>query len=406
MMNHDKRDLIILGGGMVGMTLALTAAKAGFSCHVIDRAPIEALTTGSSDGRASAISTASWNLFGHIGLADSLKPLGCPIDAIAVSDGLKPGRIDFVPDEGEGALGRMFANLDLRLALFAAASAEPLIQWHAGGEVVARHRGPHGVSVRLEGGAELSASLMVGAEGRQSPSREEAGLTSAHWGYHHRAIVTALDHEKSHNNTAWEIFYPAGPFALLPLIDGAAGQHRSALVWTVAERHAGAMLALTDRAFLAEAEQRMGGVLGAIQLAAPKMSYPLGFHHAARIMAERFVLVGDAAHGIHPIAGQGLNLGLRDVAALIEVLRDGARLGLEPGDAQSLARYQRWRSLDSFMVASATDGLTRLFGIPGRLPSAVRRLGMGAVQRSGALKRWFIDEARGVSGQLPTLLQA
>ena len=401
----DKRDLIILGGGLVGMTLALAAARAGITSHVVDPADPAELTADNFDGRASAISTASWNLFGNIGLARSLEPLGCPIAAIAVSDGLRPGRIDFRPEPDEGSLGRMFANRDLRLALFAAAREEQAITWHSGIAVAHRERGPHGVSVTLGDGRKLTASLMVAAEGRGSPAREEAGITSARWDYRHRAIVTALLHEKPHDNVAWEIFYPAGPFALLPLRDTAEGRHRSALVWTVADKDAGGMLALSERAFLAEAQERMGGMFGELALAAPRMAYPLAFHHAGKITAERLAVVGDAAHGIHPIAGQGLNLGLRDAAALVEVLSEGMRLGLEPGDAQLLARYERWRSVDTFSVAAVTDGITRLFGIPGRLPSAARRLGMGAVQRVPALKRFFMDEARGVSGNLPALLR-
>jgi 2-octaprenyl-6-methoxyphenol hydroxylase len=246
---------------------------------------------------------------------------------------------------------------------------------------------------------------MVGAEGRSSPTRQEAGIAVARWAYSHRAIIVGLTHEKPHGNVAWEIFYPAGPFALLPLLDGADGQHRSALVWTVAEKDAAGMLALSERAFVAEAEKRMHGLLGAIALEGRRSSYPLGFHHTVRLTAPRLALVGDAGHGLHPIAGQGLNVGLRDVGALVEVIADGLRLGLDPGDAQLLARYERWRGLDTFMVALATDGLTRLFGIPGRLPSAVRRLGMSVVQRTPPLKRWFMDEARGTSGTLPELLK-
>jgi 2-octaprenyl-6-methoxyphenol hydroxylase len=218
-------------------------------------------------------------------------------------------------------------------------------------------------------------------------------------------MVTALLHEKPHDNVAWEIFYPAGPFALLPLLDTADGKHRSALVWTVAEKDAKGVIGLSDRMFLAEVERHMHGLFGKVELAAPRMSYPLAFHHSAKIVGERLALVGDAAHGMHPIAGQGLNLGLRDVGALVEVLSEGMRLGLEPGDAQLLARYERWRGLDAFAVMSATDAITRLFGIPGRLPSAVRRLGLGAVQRLPALKRFFMDEARGMSGKLPELLR-
>lgn len=401
----EHRDLVILGGGLVGMTLALACAKAGITTHVVDKADPADLTAEGFDGRASAISTASWNLFRNIGLGDRLAPLGCPIDAIAVLDQMKPGRIDFRPKPDEGTLGRMYANRDIRMALFDAARHEPAIAWHVRREAVRRDRDAHGVTVTLDDGTVLRGSLLVAAEGRQSPTRIEEGMAVAKWDYHHRAMVTALAHEKPHQNVAWEIFYPAGPFALLPLLDDADGRHRSALVWTVAEKDAAGVLALSQRAFLAEVAGRMGDVLGGIELIAPVASYPLNFHHAGRIVADRLVLVGDAAHGMHPIAGQGLNLGLRDVGALVEVLSDGMRLGLEPGDAQLLARYERWRSVDNLSVMLATDTITRLFGVPGRLPSAIRRLGMGAVQRLPALKRFFMDEARGMSGKLPALLQ-
>jgi 2-octaprenyl-6-methoxyphenol hydroxylase len=401
----ERRDLVILGGGLVGMTLALAAARSGLTSHVVDKADPDDLTAQGADGRATAISTASWNLIGNIGLADRLEPLGCPIEAIAVSDGMKPGRLDFRPGPHEGSLGRMFANRDLRLALFDAARGEPAIAWHVRSDVVTRERGEHGVSVTLDDGRILQGSLLVAAEGRRSPTRDEAGFALARWDYSHRAMVTMLYHEKPHGSVAWEIFYPAGPFALLPMLDDADGRHRSALVWTVAERDAAGVTAMPDAMFLGEVHRHMHGLFGEIALAAPRMSWPLDFHHSARVVDHRLALIGDAAHGMHPIAGQGLNLGLRDVGALIEVLADGMRLGLEPGDAQLLARYERWRSLDSFAVMSVTDGINRLFGVPGRLPSAVRRLGLGAVQRISPLKRFFMDEARGVSGNLPRLLR-
>jgi 2-octaprenyl-6-methoxyphenol hydroxylase len=268
---------------------------------------------------------------------------------------------------------------------------------------VAVERGAHGVTATLDDGSTVRAPLLVAAEGRNSPMREAAGIRVARWSYDHHAIVSAFNHARPHDNIAYEIFYPAGPFALLPLNDDAGG-HRSAIVWSVRAHDGPAMLKLSDRGFMAEAEKRMGGFLGALSNLSPRASYPLGFHHAATITAERLALVGDAAHGIHPIAGQGLNLGFRDVAALAQVLVEGKRLGLDLGDAQLLARYQRWRGLDTLMVAAATDGLNRLFGLPGRTASAVRRLGIAAVDRIGPLKERFMAEARGESGELPRLL--
>ena len=401
----DKRDLLILGGGLVGMTLALAAARKGMNSHVVDRANPADLTAEGFDGRASAISTASWNLFRNIGLADRLESHGSPIASIAVSDQMRPGRLDFTPEPHEGSLGRMFANRELRLALFEAAAEEPLISWHSQVDVTDRQRGEYGVSAALSDGQTLQGSLMVAAEGRNSPTRDEAGVVLAKWDYTHRAIIAGLTHELPHENVAWEIFYAAGPFALLPMLDNPDGTHRSALVWTVAEKDAAGVLKLSDRAFLAEVDKRMGSIFGEVTAVAPRSSYPLGFHHTAKITGQRLALVGDAAHGIHPIAGQCLNLGLRDVGALAEVLAEGMRLGLEPGDAQLLARYEKWRGLDAFTVALATDGLTRIFGIPGRTASLVRRLGMAGIQRAPVLKNWFMDEARGVTGDMPELLR-
>ena len=398
-------DLVILGGGLVGMTLALAAAKKGMSSHVIDRADPAELTAEGFDDRATAISTASWHLFENIGIAAGLDQFACDIASIAVTDQNKPGRLDFEPGEGGGTLGRMFPNRRLRLALFEAAAKEPLINWIAKAHVTERQRSEYGVAAVLADGTKLKGRLMIAAEGRQSPTRDAAGITLAKWDYKHRAIIAGLTHEKPHGNVAWEIFYPAGPFALLPLNDDADGTHRSSLVWTVSESDAAGVTKLGDRAFLAEIEKRMGGVLGKVLSVGARSSYPLGFHHTAKITAERLALIGDAGHGIHPIAGQGLNLGLRDVGALVEVLADGARLGLDPGDPELLKRYENWRGLDSFMVALATDGLTRLFGVPGGAASAVRRLGMAAVQRTPMLKDFFMNEARGVSGDLPAILR-
>ena len=213
-----------------------------------------------------------------------------------------------------------------------------------------------------------------------------------------------LRHERPHEHVAYEIFYPSGPFALLPMNDDGQG-YRSAIVWSVRQADAAGWLSLSDEDFAAEAEAAMGGFLGKIEMLAPRSSFPLGFHHAAQMVARRLALVGDAAHAIHPIAGQGLNLGFRDVAALAEVLVEGSRLGLDLGDQTLLDRYQRWRSLDALSVAFATDSLTRIYGVPGATASAIRRFGMGVVQRISPLRNRLMSEARGTSGELPLLLR-
>lgn len=401
----ERSDVIILGGGLVGLTLAIALDAHGLSSIVVDPADPETQLAPGFDGRASAVASASWRMLEAIGIGERLAGQGCEIREIRVSDGLAPGGLDFTPDEEDGALGIMFENRALRRALRETALAAKNIRLMMPARAASTLRGTHGVEMTLLDGRILSAPLVIAAEGRNSPTREEAGIAVARWHYDHTAIISAIAHEIPHGNVAYEIFYPAGPFALLPMLDGENGLPRSAIVWTVKAADAPAMLRLSDRAFLAEAEKRMGGFLGTLSMAAPRASFPLGFHHTAKITADRLALVGDAAHGIHPIAGQGLNLGFRDVAALTEVLVEGARLGLDLGDAQLLARYERWRSLDTLMVAASTDGLTRLFGLPGKTAARVRRFGLGAVQRIAPLKRRFMAEARGESGALPRLLQ-
>ena len=340
-----------------------------------------------------------------IGLGDAMTGNGCPIEQIWVSDGLKPGALDFVPGADDGFLGQMFENRFLRRTLYDAAKAHEAITLHMPAGIITKSRDDGAATVVLDNGAVLKAALMIIAEGRQSATRDEANMKIAHWQYGHNALVGAIFHEKPHNNTAYEIFYSSGPFAVLPMLNGEDGRHRSAIVWSVDEADAPGYLKLSPRGYAAELEKAMGGILGAVELAAPLSTYKLGFHHAAAITAERLVLIGDSAHGIHPIAGQGLNLGLRDVAALAEVLVDGMRLGLDLGDTQLLDRYSRWRSVDTLLVAVATDSLNRLFSIPGKTASAVRRFGMGLVQRTRPAKAFFMAEARGESGALPKLLQ-
>ena len=400
----EQSDVIILGAGLVGLALAAALDGSGLSVIVVDPGDPEQRTAAAFDGRTTAVSSSSMRMLEATGVLDHLPEPGCPIMAIRVADGLEPGGLTFEPEDDE-PLGVMHENRHLRAALRARAEAGRNIRllWKSSHTTLVRTE--QGVRVHLDDGRERRAPLLVVAEGRNSPTREAAGIRMARWKYDHAAIVSTLAHERPHEQVAYEIFYPSGPFALLPMNDGPDGRHRSAIVWSVPQGDAAGWTSLSDQDFAAEAQGAMGGFLGKIEMLAPRSTYPLGFHHAARITDTRMALIGDAAHAIHPIAGQGVNLGFRDAAALAQVLVEGARLGLDLGDAQLLERYQRWRSLDTLMVAMSTDSLTRIYGVPGSLASRVRRFGMGVVDRLTPLKALLNAEARGTSGDLPLLLQ-
>jgi 2-octaprenyl-6-methoxyphenol hydroxylase len=399
----DRADAIIFGGGLVGLALASALDSSGLSAIVVDPADPAPRADAGFDGRTSAVSSSSMRMLEAIGVAQMLPEPACPIRQIAVADGLEPGGLQFDSDDDE-PLGWMSENRHLRAALHARAEAGKNLWLLWKSRVASVDRGATGVVVALEDGRKLSAPLLVAADGRNSATREAAGIKIARWKYDHQAIVSVLRHQREHDHVAYEIFYPGGPFALLPMNDDSLG-HRSAIVWSVPEEDAAGWLSLSDEDFAAEAEAAMGGFLGKIAMLAPRSTFPLGFHHAAQMTARRLALVGDSAHAIHPIAGQGLNLGFRDVAALTQVLVEGARLGLDLGDPQLLDRYQRWRSLDALSVAFATDTLTRIYGVPGKTASAVRRFGMGLVGRLSPLRNRLMNEARGTSGELPLLLR-
>ncbi|NUS99602.1 MAG: UbiH/UbiF/VisC/COQ6 family ubiquinone biosynthesis hydroxylase [Sphingomonas sp.] len=399
----DRADVIIFGGGLVGLALASALDSSGISAILVDPADPAGRATQAFDGRTSAVSSSSTRMLETIGVTAHLSEPGCPIRTIQVADGLQPGSLAFEPDDDE-PLGMMHENRHLRSALQARAEAgrNLWLLWKSTPKSI--ERGTHGVVVALEDGRKLCAPVLAAVDGRHSPTREAAGIPIARWKYDHMAVVSTLRHERPHANIAYEIFFPSGPFALLPMTDDQKG-HRSAIVWSVPKEDAAGWMSLSDEDFAAEAQAAMGGFLGGISMAAPRSTFPLGFHHAARITDDRLALVGDAAHAIHPIAGQGLNLGFRDAAAFAQVLVEGSRLGLDLGDRQLLDRYQRWRSLDALSVAFATDSLTRVYGIPGKTASAVRRFGMGMIDRLGPIKNRLMSEARGTSGELPLLLR-
>src|SRR5689334_18828232 len=276
----DRADVIIFGGGLVGLALASALDSSGLSAIVVDPADPAPRNTAAFDGRTSAVSSSSMRMLETIGVADHLAEPGCPIRTITVADGLQPGGLHFEPDDDE-PLGFMHENRHLRAALQARAEAGPNIWLMWKSKIGGVDRGDHGVTVSLEDGRKLFAPLLVAADGRNSPMREAAGIRVARWKYLHQAIVSVLRHERAHENIAYEIFYPTGPFALLPMNDDSGG-HRSAIVWPVRADDAPGLLSLSDQDFAAEAQAAMGGFLGKIALAAPRSTYPLGFHHAAQ----------------------------------------------------------------------------------------------------------------------------
>jgi 2-octaprenyl-6-methoxyphenol hydroxylase len=405
-------DVVIVGGGLVGLTLALALGGAGLRVAVIDRERPAVAAADPFDGRGSAIAWGSARVLRAIGLWPRLAAHAQPINDIRVSDGDSllflhyDHRAAGIGEDGAPApLGYIIENRHTRRALYAALADRPEVTLLAPAEVTRLERAAGRVAAQLADGRVVSAALAVACDGRESPQRQAAGIGVVRWSYRQSGIVCSIAHERPHHGVAHERFLPAGPFAVLPLPDAADGTHLSSIVWTERAELVPAMLALPDGEFSDEIARRFGDGLGAIRVAGPRWAYPLGLIHAERYVAHRLALAGDAAHGIHPIAGQGLNLGLRDVAALAECVVDAARLGLDIGGADTLARYERWRRVDNVLLAGVTDVLNRLFSndlAPLRL---VRDLGLGMVERLPPVKRLFMRHAMGVLGDLPRMVR-
>ncbi len=399
----DPADIVIGGGGMAGLAFAIALRESlgdAFSVVVAD----PALERETSDTRASAIAAAARRLFETIGVWDDVAAQAQPILDMVVTD----SRLDdamrptFLTFDGEIAPGEPFAHMIENHALIAALlkKARAIGIDLRADAVSGFATQPGGIAVRLAGGGEVTARLLVAADGARSVIREQAGIASHGWDYKQSGIATTVAHEREHHGRAEEHFLPAGPFALLPLTG-----NRSSIVWTEERNEAERLVALPDAEFLTELEKRFGLHLGEIKVAGARRAYPLGLMVARSFIAERLALVGDAAHVIHPIAGQGLNMGLRDVAALAESIVDAARLGLDIGSATVLDRYQRWRRFDTMTMGVATDGLNRLFSNHSDLLRLVRDTGLGIVDRIPPLKTFFIREAAGITGEAPKLLK-
>lgn len=408
-------EACVVGAGPVGATLAATLAAAGVPTAVVDHAPLPPMELPDFDGRAYAIALTSQRLLAAAGIWDRLPEPPCPIQAIRVADG-RPGHrasplsLHFDHQEvGEDPFGWMVEARSLRVALNAHLPRLPQLRVFAPAAIAEVERGPAGATLRLSTGEVLRARLVVAAEGRGSPLRRAAGIPVSRLDYGQTGIVGAIAHERPHRNVALEQFLPNGPFAQLPLsgpgsFGSAAFPHASAIVWSERRDLAARFLAMDDAAFGREIARRLGDHLGAVRPIGRRWSYPLTALSAARYTDTRLALVGDAAHGIHPIAGQGLNLGFRDVAALAEAVIEAVNGGGDPGAPEVLARYDARARPDALLMLGATHALERLFGNDLPPVRLARRLGIAAVDRIPPLKRFFARRAMGMGPGLTGLL--
>ena len=402
--SNPRADVIIGGAGFAGLALAI-ALRQGlgdpFVVAVIDPTLAQ---PQSKDPRASAIAAAARRLFEAIEVWDVVAPNAQPILDMVVTDSKLDDAVrpTFLTFDGEVEEGEPFAHMveNRHLVDALVAKAKELGVELRPGAVAGFENAGGTVDVALADGTAMSARLLVGADGARSLIRERAGIVTHGWNYDQSAIVTTVAHERDHDGRAEEHFLPAGPFAILPLTG-----KRCSIVWTETARDAERIVTLPDNNFHDELEKRFGLQLGELKVIGPRRAFPLALFTARTFIGERLVLVGDAAHIIHPIAGQGLNMGLRDVAALAEAIADAARLGLDPGGSDVLERYQRWRRFDTMTMSIATDGLNRLFSNHSDVLRLARDIGLGLVERMPALKRMFIREAAGFTGDVPKLLK-
>ena len=397
MKDHRLYDVAIVGGGIVGLSLAVGLAGAGIATAVVERTTLAALGRPGRDGRGSALAAGSKRILEGIGVWELLYSEAEPILEIRVADNTAQGFLHYeFSDVGDAPLGWIVENEQLRGALLQRILAEDIAIYE--GEVDGLQLEPEFSCLKLKDSNDIKARLIVAADGRNSPLRGLAAIPAISWNYPQTSIVCTITHEASHFGVAHEHFHPGGPFAVLPMTE-----NRASIVWTEQTKVAADILGLSDEFFTTSLQHKLGKALGKIQGVSQRWAYPLAMVHATRYTAPRFALIGDAAHAIHPIAGQGLNLGIRDIAVLAEVIVDAARLGLDPGFPNGLHRYQSWRRPDNLLMIAVTDSLNRLFS--NKLPpiKIARDAGLSVVNQINPLKRFLMRHAMGVVGPLPRL---
>lgn len=406
----QAQDIIVIGAALNGLAAALALGgrhvKRPLKVSLVDLKDPQGFASNSFDGRASAITAAARRMFEALGVWQAVAHEAQPMADIIVTDSATPGAarpvlLQFGPDDMRGGpSSHMIENRHLYAAMLAEARQSPHIRFHVGQAVEHYHFGPGLAAVTLADGTVLKAALIVAADGRNSPAREAAGIKLVGWPYDQMGLVATVEHELPHHGRAEEHFTPSGPFAILPLRG-----NRSSLVWSERKEEAQRMLALPINAFEDELRLRFGTHLGAVRLISGRHGYPLSLYVAETFSASRLALVGDAAHVLHPLAGLGFNLGLRDVAALADCIHDAAALGLDIGSGSVLERYTQWRRFDTVATAAAMDGMNRLFANTNPVLTLLRRAGLMAVNRLSGLKSMFVTEAAGISGDLPRLLR-
>lgn len=396
-----RTDCLIIGAGLVGAAQAISLAQIGIKSVVVDKALSATVLQSNFDGRVSAISHASVKVLSHLGLWEELLPTACPIEKILITEGAKSAKVHFDSANVGEPFGYMVRNIDLRKALLQAVLAHENITLLEGVSIETLQHQPT-VNVKISDGTEIDAELLVIADGRYSEFRTSVGIAHRKFEYGQDAVVFTIWHEKNHNNVATEWFFAQGPLALLPM----QGGHHSCVVLTEKSAMAEHFMELSKEEFIQEIALKLQGLMGEIALDGGRYRYPLNLFQAEKYVAQNAVVIGDAAHAIHPIAGQGVNLGYRDVAALTEVLHEMRLGGAALNDAHYLQQYQSWRSFDAASMIAVTDGLNRLFSNNSKLVRAARQVGMAAFQRTPAAKTLFIEAAMGISGDLPKMLQS